>query len=252
MRQIDHVHRQLHNVLWIPLEPNRAGLARDATLLNSSVDETYRTHLAEHATGNARCGERVRCCTRIAVAVPETSSELPPDRIRSSPSAGISARWMSSGNSSVAVSGSDFARADSAAGFGRGEHPVCSGAIGHCALLDFEQAVELAGLVDSLADLLHRDVAERVGSGPVYTARFRRDATAAAEAVHEAAHQLQDDLLHHPRPESVRKSSESLSAAWQTLQEYVGKLDHRDRVIVTRNYERLAPAMARLQMMFVY
>ena len=40
----------------------------------------------------------------------------------------------------------------------------------------------------------------RVDAGPAYTARFRRDATAAAEAVHEAAHQLQDDLQHHPAP----------------------------------------------------
>lgn len=119
-------------------------------------------------------------------------------------------------------------------------------------LLDLEQAVELAGLVDSLAELLYRDVAERVGSAPGYPARFRRDATAAAESVRKSAHQLQDDLLRHPRSESVRKRSESLSAAWQTLQEYVGKLDQRDRAIVTRNYERLAPAMARLQMMFVY
>jgi hypothetical protein len=107
-------------------------------------------------------------------------------------------------------------------------------------------------LVDSLAEQMYRDMSERVGSAPGYAAPFRRDALAAADTVRRSAHQLQDDLLRSPRSESVRKSSESLSAAWQTLQKHVGKLDHRDRAIVTRNYDRLAPAIARLQMMFVY
>jgi hypothetical protein len=38
----------------------------------------------------------------------------------------------------------------------------------------------------------------------------------------------------------------------ESLQAYIARLDHRDRALVTRHYEQLAPAMARLQMMFVY
>jgi hypothetical protein len=119
-------------------------------------------------------------------------------------------------------------------------------------LVDVEQAVELAAQLDSLTDQLQHDLRERLGPSSRYPPPFRRDAAAAADAVHDSAHQLHDDLLRRPHSESVRKSAERLSIAWQALQEYVGKLDYRDRAVVTRYYDRLAPVMARLQMMFVY
>ena len=105
--------------------------------------------------------------------------------------------------------------------------------------------------MDSLADLLQRDVMTRVQQSPRYTPQFRRDIAASAEAVHKLAHDLHDGLARQRQPESFGQRSDALAAAWQKLQEYVSKLEPMDQAVVTRNYERLAPAMVRLQMMFL-
>lgn len=251
IRRINHVHRQLHEVLWIPYEMDRASLARCAATLNRNVD--------------AVC-ERISL--KMLLATPDAAGVFEAARELRSMCTDFS--QAAAGQDSLDSLRWDFRPLDVQwqqflAGFQGLAAPELSQhlayvddnflavqeLLGITPLVDIEQAVELAGQVDSLTDLLSHDLAERLGPSSRYPQQFRREALAAAEAVHKSSHQLHDDLLRRPQPESIRKNSEGLSAAWQALQEYVGKLDHRDRAVVTRNYERLAPAMARLQMMFV-
>ncbi len=252
LRRIDHVHRQLHEMLWIPFEFDRRGLARDATLLARSVD--------------AACA----CVSlKMLLAVPNAEDVVEAARELQSMCADFS--QAAAGQDSLDSLRWDFRPLDvqwqelrscfqglASAELSQHLADVDDGVLavqellGITPLVDVEQAIELAGQVDSLTDQLQHDVVERLGPSSRYPASFRRDAAAAADAVHGAAHQLHDDLLRHPQAESVRKNAERLAASWQALQEYVGRLDHRDQAIVTRNYERLAPALARLQMMFVY
>ena len=252
IRRINHVHRQLHEVLWIPYEMDRAGLARCAAALSRNVDAacervSLKMLLATpDAAGAVEAARELRSmCADFSKAAAGQDS-LDSLRWDFRP---LDVQWQQ-----FRASFQGLAAPDLAQHLAQTDDNIqaVQELLGIAPLVDVEQAVELAGQVDSLTDLLFRDLAERLGPSSRYPPQFRREAAAAAEALHESAHQLHDDLLRGPHSESVRKHSEGLSVAWQALQEYVGKLDHRDRAIVTRNYERLAPAMARLQMMFVF
>jgi len=252
IRRIDYVHRQLHELLWIQLDLDRVGLARSAALLSRNVD--------------AAC----ECVSlKMLLAAPNAEAVLQTARELRSLCADFSK--AAAGQDSLDSLRWDFRSLDvQCQQFGAclegwaspdlSQHlaylddniQAVQGALGIRPLVDLEQAVDLAAQLDSLTDQLQHDLRERLGPASRYPPPFRRDAAAAANAVHDSAHQLHDELLRRPHSESIRKSAERLSIAWQALQEFVGKLDHRDRAVVTRHYDRLAPVMARLQMMFVY
>ncbi len=252
IRRINHVHGRLHDLLWIPLELDRAGLARSAVLLSRSVDETCdRVSLkmllaSPNAAGLVEAARELQtmCADFSRAAAGQDSLDSMRWDFRS-----LDVQWQQFRSGLRDPDSSELSQhlADVDDSI-----QAVQEQLGITPLMDLEQAVELAAQVDSLTDQLYRDVVERLVPTSRYTAQFRREATATADAVHKSAKQLHDDLLRRPQSESVRKNSEALSVAWQSLQEYIGKLDYRDRAMVTRHYEHLAPAMAQLQMMFVY
>ncbi len=252
IRRINHVHRQLHEVLWIPYEMDRGGLARCAAALSRNVDAacervSLKMLLATpDAAGAVEVARELRSmCADFSKAA---AGQDPLDSLRWD-FRPLDVQWQQFRTGFQGLAAPELAQqlAETDENI-----QAVQELLGIAPLIDVEQAVELSGEVDSLTDLLFRDLAERLGPSSRYPPQFRREAAAAAEALHESAHQLHDDLLRRPHSESVRKKSEGLSVAWESLQQYVGKLEHRDRAVVTRNYERLAPAMARLQMMFVF
>lgn len=252
IRRIDYVHRQLHELLWIPLELDRAGLARAAALLSRNVDAACEcvslkmllaTPNAEDVIGTAR--ELRSLCADFSKAAAGQDS-LDSLRWDFRP---LDVQWQQFRS---CVEGLPSPELSQHLAYLDDNIQAVQEFLGIRPLVDVEQAVELAAQLDSLTDQLQHDLRERLGPSSRYPPPFRRDAAAAADAVHESAHQLHDDLLRRPNSESVGKSAERLSITWQALQEYVGKLDHRDRAVVTRHYDRLAPVLARLQMMFVY
>lgn len=252
IRRIDYVHRQLHDLLWIPLELDRGGLARAAALLSRNVDAVCQCVSLQMLLAMPSAEDVLRAARELrslgadfsqAAAGPDSLESLRWDfRL-------LDVQWQTFRS---CLAGLDSPELSQQLGYLEDNLQAVQGFLGIRPLVDVELAIELAGQVDSLTDQLHRDLRERLGPSSRYPPPFRRDATASAEAVHRAAHQLHDDLLRRPDAESVRSGVERLAIAWQALQEYVGKLDHRDRATVTRNYDRLAPVLARLQMMLVY
>lgn len=252
LRRIAGVHRQLHELLWIPPEVDRAGLARSAALLSRNVDAACECVSLKMLLATANAAGVIETARELrSLSADFSKSTAAQDSLDSlrwdfRP---LDVQWQQFRSCLERLASPELSQ--HLADIDDNVQAV-QGLLGITPLVDVEQAIELAAQVDSLTDQLQRDLRERLGPSSPYPPQFRRDAIATADAVHNSAHQLHDDLLRRPYSEAVRKSAEGLSVAWPSLQEYVGKLDHRDRAIVTRNYDRLAPVMARLQMMFVY
>ena len=252
IRRIDYVHRQLHELLWIPLELDRSGLTRAATLLSRNVDATCEAVSLKQLLAVPNAEDVIQTARELqslsndfskAAAGQDSLDSLRWDfRL-------LDVQWQQFRSCFEGLASPELSQY---LAYLDENVQAVQGFLGIRPLVDLEQAVELAAQLDSLTDQLERELRERLGPSSRYPPPFRRDATASAKDVHDAAHQLHDALLRRPQTESARKSAEQLSTAWQSLQEYVRKLEHRDRAAVTRNYDQLAPVVARLQMMLVY
>jgi hypothetical protein len=252
IRRINHVHRQLHDMLWIPLELDRPGLARSAVFLGRSVETLYERVSLKMLLTTGNAADAVEAAREFHGMCADFS------RAAASKDSLDSLRWDFR---SLDVQWQQFRSCFQDLDLSELQQHLTDvddnlqtvqELLSISPLVDIEQAIELAGQLDSLTDVLYRDLAERLSPSSRYPPQFRREATAAAAAVHKSAHQLHEDLLRRPQSESVRKNAEQLAGDWQSLQAYVAKLEYRDRATVTRNYEHLASALARLQMMFVY
>lgn len=119
-------------------------------------------------------------------------------------------------------------------------------------LFDREAALVLAAETDALADMLHRDLSRCLSTGQRYSPQFRRDAQQCAGQFRDAAHQFHERLVTRADDATVKRDCETLSNSWRHFQEHVSELERNDQVLLARHISRLAPAMAKLQVMLAY
>jgi hypothetical protein len=119
-------------------------------------------------------------------------------------------------------------------------------------LFDRESALVLAAETDALADMLNRDLSRCLSKGQRYAPQFRRDAQQCAGRFRDAAHRFHERLVTRADDAAVKKDCEELSQSWRHFQEHVSELERQDQVLLSRHISRVAPAMAKLQVMLAY
>jgi len=119
-------------------------------------------------------------------------------------------------------------------------------------LFDREAALVLAAETDALADMLNRDLTRCLSKGQRYSPQFRRDAQQCAGNFRDAAHRFHERLVTRADDAAVKEDCEQLSNSWRHFQEHISELERQDQVLLARHISRVAPAMAKLQVMLAY
>lgn len=112
------------------------------------------------------------------------------------------------------------------------------------------EVVDLASTLNSMTDLFSYDLVRSVGQSNRYQPQFRNDAIALATNLRKAAGQLHQTVLQDDRADAGREQFRQLSREWSRLQDYIGKVEDRDRAQLARTYQQIVPAITKLQVVY--
>jgi hypothetical protein len=253
IRRADRLNLQIHDLLWIPRETDRAGIAYTARLLvsdfNFLCDRVTLTDLLAWDDGPAAV-EKMRefqaLCTefnRAAAGKPNVEDLRWDFRL-------LYVEWQQIRDRFVTPAETETTRR-----LALMDETILAmrELLDSSSVVNQETVVELAAEVETLAELMNRDMISCVGRPGRYTPQFRQQAAACSNSFYNLARQFHAGVIRGgPNDATVRKTCSDLAYTWQRFQGYVAQLEHHDRSAVMRHYERFAPAMARLQIMAAY
>lgn len=116
--------------------------------------------------------------------------------------------------------------------------------------IDRTDVLDLAATLNTMTDLLAYDVTRFVGQSNRYPPQFRNEAGVLTAAIRKSAGQLYQSILQDPNQSSGREQFRQLNKDWTQLQGYISKIEDRDRAELARSYQQIAPAIAKLQVIY--
>jgi hypothetical protein len=122
--------------------------------------------------------------------------------------------------------------------------------MGQRSSVDTHQIVEVVSTIDNMSDLLYYDLNRYVGQSNRYPASFRSQAVNSAKNLHHVAHTLYESVVQNRGTNMIRQQSQDLVARWNDLQQYLAKIPANDRAQIARTSKQIAPALAKLQVMY--
>ncbi len=118
--------------------------------------------------------------------------------------------------------------------------------------VDQNEAIQLALSLDNMTDLLAYDINRFVGQSSQYSASFRNDTMAAATNLRQAARRFYEDVSRNAQESELRQTTRQVASEWARLQQYIARVPANDRAQLVRTVEHIAPAIAKLQVMYAY
>jgi hypothetical protein len=123
-------------------------------------------------------------------------------------------------------------------------------AMGLPSAVNRSEVVDLASTLNTMTDLFSYDLARSVGQSNRYQPQFRNEAISLATNLRKSAGQLHQSVLQDNSSEAGREQFRQLTRDWARLQDYIGKVEDRDRAQLARTYQQIVPAITKLQVVY--
>jgi uncharacterized phage infection (PIP) family protein YhgE len=115
---------------------------------------------------------------------------------------------------------------------------------------DQAQLGELASELDNMADLLAYDVQRLVGPSNRYPPQVRDEALSASVNLQRTARKLHQVVRQNATLTRLQQLVQQMNREWQRLQTVLVQLTPEDRSRIARSFQEIAPAMAKLQVLY--
>jgi hypothetical protein len=123
-------------------------------------------------------------------------------------------------------------------------------AMGQRSTVDSHEIMEVVSTIDNMSDLLYYDFNRYIGNSNRYPTSFRSQAVNSAKNLNDVAHTLYESVVQNRGASIIRQQSQQLVARWNDLQQYLAKIPTDDRELIARTSRHIAPALAKLQVMY--
>ncbi len=117
-------------------------------------------------------------------------------------------------------------------------------------VVDYQEAQALASALCGYSVQLEHDLQNSVVNDPKYPPQFRRDLTAAVSSFHKAAHELQECVVNRAPDDQIRQHCRDLDEHFGTIRGQASRLIGSDKARYAQSGSQIAPALAKLQLVF--
>jgi hypothetical protein len=117
-------------------------------------------------------------------------------------------------------------------------------------VVDYHEAEALASALCGYSGQLENDVQNSVARAPQYPPQFRRDLMTAVQSFHKTAHELQECVVNQAPDDQIRQHCRDLEQGFGQIRGYAARLIGPDKVRYAQTGSQIAPALAKLQIVF--
>jgi hypothetical protein len=252
VRRVDLTNDQIHELLWIPQVIDRQQIVHRAKALAGDVDQILIATSVRDLLGLPNAADVLSTARELAglcegfaqsAAGRSDLDDLLWDyRV-------LDVEWQTLQGHFKAINNIDLqqrlAAADQTAA-------ALRESLGIRPISDFREAVRLAASVDNLADILQRDARHRMGMSARYSPQFRKLLIDSTSQFHDAAHEFHDSVVRHADDSRLRSQCAGLARLWEQMGGHFAKCTPEDRSVLRDTCHRIAPALAKLQVLYAY
>jgi hypothetical protein len=117
---------------------------------------------------------------------------------------------------------------------------------------DSAQTEQLASSLSNMTDLLAYDIQRYIGRSNSYSPQVRDEAIGASDNLRRRSRELHQAVVQNANRSSLTSLFRAIDQEWQRLQRILTQLNVEDRSRIARSYQEIAPAVAKLQVLYTY